>query len=102
MKGRFQSSSSTLLLHFLPLFYAFLVVEFIPATANGTGELLGAGDMSLGEVSGRNLGLHLDLRVWGDQLIGDLAALQDLDTRIHDRVVLHVGHGHEPVNLGHT
>lgn len=75
-------------------------MELIPATANRLRELLGTGDVSLGEVSRRNLGLHLDLGIWGDQLIGDLAALQDLDASIHNRVVLHVGHGHEPVNFG--
>ena len=50
------------------------------------------------EVAGRLLGLHLDLRVGGNQLVRDRHALDDLDALGVDRVVLHVAHRNEAVD----
>ena len=51
------------------------------------------------EVAGGHLGVHLHPRVGRDQLVGDVHALADLDARAGDRVVLHVAHRHQAVDL---
>ena len=69
------------------------------AAALGLGQLGGVGDRAGREVAGGHLGVHLDARVGRDQRVGDGHPLADLDAGRDDRVVLHVAHRDEPVDL---
>ena len=51
------------------------------------------------EVAGEDLGIDLDLRVGGHELLRDVDARDHLDAHVGERVVLHVAHGDEAVDL---
>mmetsp|Transcript_51127 Transcript_51127/g.122994 ORF Transcript_51127/g.122994 Transcript_51127/m.122994 type:complete len:429 (-) Transcript_51127:1632-2918(-) len=55
-----------------------------------------------GMVASKHLCGDLDLSILGDHVRRDLHPLDDLDASGSDRIMLHVTHGDEPVNLRHT
>lgn len=54
------------------------MVEIVPPTSNSSLEISGIRDVSCGEVPRRNLGVDLDLGIWGEQLVRDGDSFQDL------------------------
>lgn len=55
-----------------------LLVELLPATTNCAAQFLGVGNVSGCKVAGSDLGVHLDLGIWGDQVVWNRNTLQDL------------------------
>ena len=55
-----------------------------------------------GIVAMEDLGRDLNLRIFGHKLLRNFNSVHDLDAGINDCIVLHVRHGNEVMDLGHT
>ena len=61
------------------------MVEVVPPTSNSPLEICSVRDVSCGEVTCRDLGVDLDLGVWGHQLVRDGDPFQDLYKKIKNK-----------------
>src|SRR5690606_33409808 len=69
----------------------------LEAAALGLLQLLGIRDL-LGVITGGLLGVHLHLRIGGNEFVGDRHALGHLYAAVDDGLELHVAHGDQPVD----
>jgi hypothetical protein len=66
--------------------FLLLLMELLPATADCAAQLIGVGDVSGCKVAGSNLGIHLNLGIWGNQVVRNGNTLQDLAKSLYKKV----------------